>query len=98
MQSEAGTATLGPLELPWVDYSSLVLVEDDQIFTRSRAIIRLARHLIFPWPLLAGVLALVPSPLLDAVYRLVAQHRHRVIGRMDRCVEPEPDISRRYIA
>lgn len=49
------------------------------------------------WRLVAGVLRLVPAPLLDAAYRLVARHRYRVFGRLDACPVPGPEHRERYL-
>lgn len=42
-------------------------------------------------------LRLVPRPLRDAIYRLVARNRYRVFGRHDACEVPGPDVRERII-
>lgn len=61
-----------------------------QLFLRSAAILVLLAQLPRPWPALASVLRLVPRPLGDLVYRLIARIRYRVWGRYSACPLPTP--------
>ena len=75
---------------------SIILIEDGQMYLRSTASLRIARHLSFPWPLAAALLW-IPLPLRDAVYRVVAAVRHRIAGRSNACEIPPPEIRSRLI-
>ncbi len=75
---------------------SIVLLDSDGVYTRSAAAIRIARALGSPYALL-GLGALVPRPLRDAVYNLIARHRYRWFGRRDTCMIPTPDLSARFL-
>jgi predicted DCC family thiol-disulfide oxidoreductase YuxK len=68
-----------------------------QMYTRSAAALRIARRLRFPWPLLYGFI-IVPRPLRDAVYDLIARHRYRWFGKRDTCMVPTPDLRSRFLA
>ena len=94
LQSEAARRLLekSPQLLP----DSLVLVEDGRLFTRSTAVLRLARGLRFPWPL-AYVFVAVPRPLRDWVYDILASHRYRWFGRRDVCMVPTPELRSRFL-
>jgi predicted DCC family thiol-disulfide oxidoreductase YuxK len=74
---------------------SLVLVEAGKTYTRSAAVLRIARGLRFPWPLLAAFL-LAPRPLRDLLYDFVARRRYRWFGKRDTCMAPTPDIRARF--
>jgi predicted DCC family thiol-disulfide oxidoreductase YuxK len=50
-----------------------------KMYDRSAAVLNIARHLRFPWPVLA-VFLLVPQFLRDPVYDLVARNRKRWFG------------------
>ena len=56
--------------------SSLILIEDGQVYRRSTAVLRIARRLPLPWSL-AAVGLLMPRPLRDGAYGVVAAVRHR---------------------
>ena len=75
---------------------SIILIEDGQVYLRSTATLRIARHLGFPWKLAAALLW-IPVPLRDAVYRVVAAVRHRLSGRSNACEIPPPEIRSRLI-
>ena len=75
---------------------SMVLIEDGQVYLRSTATLRIARRLPFPWRL-AGVFLLVPRPLRDAMYRIIAAVRHRLAGRSNACEVPPAEIRSRLI-
>jgi predicted DCC family thiol-disulfide oxidoreductase YuxK len=75
---------------------SIVLVEDERIYTRSDAALRIARGLRFPWPLAYGFIV-VPRFVRDSVYDFIATHRYRWFGRRDVCMVPTPDLSRRFL-
>lgn len=75
---------------------SLILIEDDEISLRSTAVLRIARRMTAPWRW-ASVFLLVPRPIRDAVYRVVAAIRHRIAGRSNACEIPPPEIRARLI-
>ena len=75
---------------------SMILIEGDRAYLRSTASLRIAARLRFPWSLLR-VFLLVPVPIRDAVYRLIAAIRHRIAGRSNACEIPPPEIRARLI-
>ena len=75
---------------------SLILIEDDEISLRSTAVLRIARRMTAPWRW-ASVFLLVPRPIRDAVYRVVAAIRHRIAGQSNSCEIPPPEIRARLI-
>jgi predicted DCC family thiol-disulfide oxidoreductase YuxK len=40
---------------------------------------------------------LVPSPLADLLYRVVARNRYRIFGRFDACQIPPPGGRERFL-
>jgi predicted DCC family thiol-disulfide oxidoreductase YuxK len=75
---------------------SIVLIEDEQIFLRSTATLRIAARLTYPWRLAAALLW-IPVPIRDAAYRVVAAVRHRIAGTANACEIPPPEIRARMI-
>lgn len=94
LQSEAARRFLERAPQPLPD--SFVLVEDGRLFTRSTAVLRIARGLRFPWPL-AYVFVAVPRPVRDWVYDAVARNRYRWFGRRDVCMMPTPELRARFL-
>ena len=75
---------------------SIVLIERGRAYSRSTASLRIAQRLPFPWNL-TGVFLLVPQPIRDAIYNLVAAIRHRIAGEAESCDIPPPAIKDRLI-
>ena len=75
---------------------SLILIEDNQVFLRSTAALKVAARLRAPWRY-AAVLLVVPRPVRDAVYRVIAAIRHRIAGQSNACEIPPPEIRARLI-
>src|SRR5438105_3642342 len=62
LQSPAGQALLQWCGQPQDDFDTMVLVEHSRAFFKSSAVLRIARHFPWPWPLVS--LALVIPPFL----------------------------------
>ena len=77
--------------------SQTVILEDGRRFrVRSDAALAILTGLGGAWRL-AGSLRMVPRPLRDAVYDLVARHRSRWFGRRSECRVPEPAQRDRFL-
>ena len=75
---------------------SIILIEDEAIYLRSTAVLRIARRMIAPWKW-AAVFLIVPIPIRDVVYRLVAAVRMRLAGESNACAVPPPEIRDRLV-
>ena len=75
---------------------SIVLIEDDQAFTRSTGALRIAKRLGGIWAA-AYVLIIVPRPIRDYFYELFAKYRYRWFGKKDECMLPTPEIRARFL-
>lgn len=64
-----------------------VVTADGRLLQRSRAVLFAAAALGGAWALL-NLLRVVPRPLADLLYGLVARVRYRVFGRLDACAMP----------
>jgi len=95
-QSPQAAALLASYGLSRETTRSMILIEDGKVYLRSTATLRIAARLPWPWNL-ARVFLLVPVPLRDAVYRLVAAIRHRLAGPSNACEIPPKEIRERLI-
>lgn len=96
LQSELGQALLRRHGLPAGAIDTVVLVDDGEAFTRSRAALRIAGKMDRPWPLMRAF-GIVPRPLRDVVYDWVARNRYRWFGRTDACMLPPPEVRARFL-
>lgn len=96
LQSDEGQELLQAFEDRPSDLSSVVLIEDGQLYARSDAALRVARQLSGGWPLLYAFIVL-PRALRDAVYDWVARNRYRWFGKRDSCMMPSPELRNRFL-
>jgi predicted DCC family thiol-disulfide oxidoreductase YuxK len=66
------------------------------LLRRSGAALFVARELGWPWKA-ALALRILPAPVLDFLYDIVARTRYRVFGRLEQCLIPSPEFRRRFI-
>ncbi len=90
-----------PARLASLDTMLLVRQRADgdgpEVLDQSRAALAILSLLPAPWRWL-GVLRVLPRPLADAGYRLLARWRYRLFGRYDACPLPDPADAWRYLA
>lgn len=97
MQSAAGARLMRRFGLDPEDAKTFVLIEGDKAYVRSDAALRLAGYLRGAGRLLA-LLRLVPRPLRNRIYDVVARNRYRWFGRRDVCMTPGAGRAARFIA
>ncbi len=97
IQSDTGRALLARHGRDPDDFSHMVLIENGQVHAGAAAVLRLVRRMTFPWNLF-GVFVVLPKPLQNAIYSLVARTRYRLFGRRSMCRVPVPALRSRFIA
>jgi predicted DCC family thiol-disulfide oxidoreductase YuxK/uncharacterized membrane protein YphA (DoxX/SURF4 family) len=97
LQSEAGRAILKRID-PQEELGggSIVLVEDEQVYCRSTAILRILRGLGLPFSPAYAAIA-IPRTLRDYFYNVVAVHRLRWFGERETCRIPTPGELSRFL-
>ncbi len=70
---------------------------DECLLPRSDAIIFVLKQLGGIWKPLGFLFQLLPTPLRDAAYRLVARNRYRIFGRFETCILPSPEHRNRFL-
>ncbi len=96
LQSEFGQSLLKKFNLPTDDFETFVLVDGDKFYKKSTAALKLLRMLGGGWQLLYGFI-IVPAPIRDFIYSLVANNRYKLFGRSDECWLPSPELKTRFI-
>jgi predicted DCC family thiol-disulfide oxidoreductase YuxK len=69
---------------------TLVFLRNGNIYIRTAAVSRILMALGGRWSLVGGLLWIIPSPLRNLGYRLVASLRYRLFGKHDACRLPTP--------
>ncbi|WP_049922425.1 thiol-disulfide oxidoreductase DCC family protein [Halopiger djelfimassiliensis] len=96
LQSEVGTALLAEHGLPTDELESVVLIEGEDCYVKSAAVLRIAT-LLGGWYRLLAPFRYVPRRLRDWAYDAVAARRYRWFGRKDRCMMPTGDVQKRFL-
>ncbi len=96
-QHEAGKQILQEHGLSPEQVETLYLLENGRLYDRSTAALGIARLLGFPWNLAYYVLILIPKPLRDAGYRLIARNRYSWFGKKETCRLPTAEERARFI-
>jgi len=96
MQSRYGRTLAERLgTAPEYPETNAVIIGGRAYFKSDAAIRVLAQLPGWSW---VRALVIVPRPLRDPVYDLIARNRYRLFGKLDRCLVPSPDIAKRFVA
>ena len=94
-QSEAGREVLSPFAVLPDDPGSIVLVLGNNLYAHSDAILLICRELGWPWSTFS-LLRVIPRPIRDLAYTLVARNRYRLGGRQATC-DLDPAVQSRLL-
>jgi predicted DCC family thiol-disulfide oxidoreductase YuxK len=97
VQSPEGSAILAWHGLPTKTYTSFILCEGSRHYAKSAAFVRVVARLGFPWNLVAA-LWVVPRPVRDWLYDLVAKNRYRLFGKREHCIVLDPTDGARLLS
>ncbi|TDL35369.1 DUF393 domain-containing protein [Jeotgalibacillus sp. S-D1] len=75
---------------------SVLLVQNDRMWSKSTAALRICRSLTGPARLLS-LLIFVPRPIRDTLYNFIARNRFHWFGRKNECQLPTKEERRRLL-
>ena len=96
LQSDRAQALLNTDKLLSPQSGTVVLLEGGKIYLRSTAVLRIGRHLRFPWRVLSRLAQICPLFVRDSVYRLIAKNRHRIPTK-SACKMMTPELRSRFL-
>jgi predicted DCC family thiol-disulfide oxidoreductase YuxK len=96
LQSPIGQELLRQHHLPSDELDTFVLIEEGKAYTRSTAALRVAKQLDGLWPV-AYTLIVVPQPLRNVAYNVVAKSRYKWFGKRETCMIPTAEIKERFL-
>jgi predicted DCC family thiol-disulfide oxidoreductase YuxK len=99
LQSVAGSKILHEhaVAIPDGDFDSIILVKNNKVYKKSSAALEIARDLSGLWPVFY-VFKIVPSPIRDIFYDLIARNRYKLFGRSDTCRMPTPELQQKFLS
>ena len=95
LQSAKESEVLKHAGLPVSEYDSLLLWEDNKLYSYSTAVLKISKHLDFPWNMIR-MLLFVPATIRDPIYRFLAKRRYKWFGKKSLCTIPTPFYTERF--
>ena len=97
LQGETFQSRVPPEKRAGLPDSVAILTLEGDLLIRSSAFLYIFRKLGGGWRFLASVLGVIPRPVRDAAYDLIARVRYRIFGtRDDLCPIVPPDLRARF--
>jgi predicted DCC family thiol-disulfide oxidoreductase YuxK len=79
------------------DLDTLILIKDDEMFTKSSAYVEILKELGTGWKIFSLFLGFFPVFLTDIGYDVVARFRYKVFGKRQKCMVPSEDVKNRFL-
>ena len=95
-QSNTAMGIMQAFNLDEKAISSVILIEQEKVFTKTDAVIQIANRLS-GWPSLFRLLKFIPKPMRDFAYDLIAKNRYALFGKKDNCMIPDVSIRHRFL-
>jgi predicted DCC family thiol-disulfide oxidoreductase YuxK len=70
---------------------------DERLLAQSDAVIYVLRSLTKTWRTAGSLFRIMPKPLRNKAYGLVAHHRYRLFGKYDVCPIPSAEYRKKFI-
>jgi predicted DCC family thiol-disulfide oxidoreductase YuxK len=75
---------------------SIILIEGSNYYSRSTAVLKIARDLSGLYPLLYGLI-IIPNFIRNWVYDFIARNRYSWFGKRDQCMMPTAALKKRFL-
>jgi len=76
--------------------NSIILINNDNISYRSTAALSILNRLNTFWKILV-VFYIIPYPIRDYIYRLVAKNRYYIFGKKNKCMIPDKYVKSKFL-
>lgn len=95
LQSDVGKKLKKALHIPASD-DSFILIQQNQHDTQSTAALKVAKYLSGGWKLFY-IFIIIPRPIRNFIYRIIAKNRYKWFGKRDACFIPTEEIRQRFL-
>lgn len=95
LQSETGRELLKQYGVSH-QIDSLIVIENQRVFSKSSAALQICRKLNGFWRFLS-VLRVLPPFIRDFLYDLVAKNRYNWFGKRESCMLPTAEMKKRFL-
>lgn len=95
LQSSAGQTLLKNYSIS-TDVDSIIFIENNRTFIESAAVLQICKHLDGAWKL-CTIVKVVPLPIRNRVYKLIAKNRYKWFGKRQECMIPTVEQRQRFL-
>ncbi|GGI25110.1 thiol-disulfide oxidoreductase DCC family protein [Pedobacter mendelii] len=95
LQGEYAKTILPKFNVDIEKMNSILLVENEKLYTKSSAALRVAKELSGLLPILYAFI-IVPKFIRDWVYDIIAKNRYKWWGRQESCWIPTPELKSKF--
>jgi predicted DCC family thiol-disulfide oxidoreductase YuxK len=96
LQSGTGRRLAEQYDLPKKDFDSFILIENDKVYNRSSAGLKVFNRLPWYWKW-TQLFSIVPKTVRDAMYDFIARKRYKWFGKKEECMIPTPEVHNRFL-
>jgi predicted DCC family thiol-disulfide oxidoreductase YuxK len=96
LQSGIGQQLLREKGLDADSLFSVVFIQGDNYFFKSTAALKVLKTIGGVWKFFY-FLMIIPRPVRDFFYDIVARYRYRIFGKRTTCMVPTPEIMERFL-
>ena len=98
LQSDTGHLLMNKFAISNIEEmpNTLIFIKDFRCYDRSSASLRILSELGGIYKVLKALL-IIPKPIRDLVYRLIARYRYKLFGKKESCMVPTPEIKERFL-
>ena len=96
LQSSFGQQLLQRHQLPSQQLDSVILLQDEKVYTKSTAALKVCRQLNGASKLMYFFI-IVPKFIRDGVYGWIASHRYKWFGKRESCIIPTKELNAKFL-
>lgn len=97
LQSDAAKDILLQYQVKKIKFDSILLIENGEIFEKSRAALRISRNLDGAYRFIY-FLKIIPKFLTDWIYEIIARNRYKWFGKKEFCMMPSSQVKNRFLS
>lgn len=95
-QSETAKKIFATNNLSTEKIDTIILVKNGTLLTKSDALLNITKEFKNAW-LYLMFLKIIPRPISNYCYTLIAHNRYKWFGKKDRCMIPTPQLSNKFL-
>lgn len=95
-QSEIGQNFLKEKKQMHNELGTIVLIDENEIYTKSSAVLKILSYLK-GYPKLLSILKILPKSITDFFYDKIAQNRYKLFGKRDTCRLPTEEEKSKFL-